>query len=398
MNKITIVGGGIGGLTAALSLQAHGFDCALFEQNIKPREVGAGIQISPNALGVLRALGVESKIEQAAFEPQSAVMRNYRTGKVEMKIPLKGFCEQHYGAKYLHIHRADLLRILVEEIKNTGIKLRFGKRAKNYRREKNRIMLITEDGAEYESDVIIGADGLHSVVRAQMLGDEPAHFTRQAAWRGLVSAERLPKNLISPDANVWLGAGRHFVAYYVRGGAWINFVAVEERRQWVEEDWHKSGNPTDLRAAFAGWDENVRILLEACEECFLWGLFDRAPLPRWIDERVALLGDACHPMLPFMAQGAAMAIEDGFVLARRLADKRQSLEQRLVLYQAQRKPRATLMQEISRSQARIYHMRSPLMRFGRKIAFKLSTLFPFLARARLNQIYGVNVTQEPDRI
>ncbi len=393
MNKIIIVGGGIGGLTAALSLHAYGFGCELFEQNTEFGEVGAGIQISPNALHVFRALGVEQKLEAVAFEPRGGAVRNYRTGKVEMMTPFKGFCEKHYGAKYLHIHRADLLKVLEEAVKSTDIKLHLNKRAKAYEQENNHITLITEDNAKYKSDLLVGADGLHSIMRAQMLGGEPARFTGQVAWRGIVPAEKLPKDFIPPDANIWLGPGRHFVAYYLRCGRLINFVAVEDRDQWTEENWNVEGDLADVRAAFAGWDERIRFLLEACEECFLSGLFDRACLPRWIDGRAVLLGDACHPMLPFMAQGAAMAIEDGFVLARLLADKSQSLGQRLISYQTQRKPRASLLQELSRGNARIYHMRSPFGRFGRKMAFKLSKFLPIITRARLDQIYSVNVTR-----
>ena len=392
MKKILVAGGGIGGLTAALSLQAHGFQCEIFEQNPALSEAGAGIQISPNAMHVFGYLGLGKELEAAAFAPCSGAMRHDRTGKAEMVIPLKGLCEKRYGAQYLHIHRADLLSALKEAIKKTNIDIHFGKRAQSYEQKDNFITLYMEDGSQYEGDLIIGADGIHSAMRAQRLGHDRANFTGQIAWRGVVAAEKLPKGLIPPDANIWLGPRRHFVAYYLRGGRLVNFVAVEDRDEWAEEDWNVKGNMTQMRQAFAGWDDRIKTLLEACEECFLWGLFDHAPLPRWVDGRMALLGDACHPMLPFMAQGAAMAIEDGFVLARQLADNAQSLDQALASYEATRKPRATMLQELSRSNAKMYHIQSPIGRFGRKMMFKLGKLMPGAMLAQLDQIYGKNVT------
>ena len=405
--KILVIGGGIGGLTAALALQAHGFQCEVFEQNSSLNETGAGIQISPNAMHVFGYLGLNKKLDAVAFEPRGGVMRNYRTGKAEMTVPFKELCQKRYGARYLHIHRADLLAVLEEEAKNTGIIFHLGHRVSGCEHSDHAIAVITDDGAKHQGDLAVGADGIHSVMRAQMLGQDPAAFTGQVAWRGTVLTEKLPQGLIPPDANVWLGPGRHFVCYYLRRGKLVNFVAVEDRDQWTNESWHTKGNMTDLRQTFAGWDPRIERLLKACEECFLWGLFDRAPLPRWSEGRVVLLGDACHPMLPFMAQGAAAAVEDGFVLARELADKAQSWEQALAHYEAQRKPRATMLQTISRDNAKMFHLRSPLGRLGRSIIFKLGIFklgmfklgqfAPSVMRAQLDKVYAKNVTRPRTR-
>ena len=402
VKNIIIVGGGIGGLSAALALHQHGFHCAIVEQlPALDDELGAGIQISPNAMRVLSALGLSEKLQQVAFEPDEAVLRDYKSGKPEMTMMLKGFCEQRYGMKYLHLHRADLLGVLADAVRSRGIKIHLGARARAYEQDDNSITLKLENGATLQADLIIGADGIHSTIihSANSAGNSggfallPARFTGQVAWRGLVPSNRLPKDLIPADANVWLGPKAHFVSYYVRKGELINFVAVEERKDWTEESWNVKGELARLRETFSAWDRPIQVLLEACAESFLWGLFERAPLPCWSDGRAVLLGDACHPMLPFIAQGAAMAIEDGFVLARQLA-RTDDIKQALQLYEKLRKPRVTMIQKFSRDNAKLFHLASPLTRMARKTAFKVASLTPQInvAQARLDKIYGVDVT------
>ena len=197
-------------------------------------------------------------------------------------------------------------------------------------------------------------------------------------------------------ANIWLGPGRHFVAYYLRRGQLVNFVAVEERGQWIQESWSQQADIAEVRRAYDGWDPVVGAILDGCRQAFLWGLFDRTPLPRWSKGRAVLLGDACHPMLPFQAQGAAMAIEDGHVLARHCEAARDGglprLEAALQAYQRQRQPRTTAMQRASRSNAGLFHAATVAARGKRRLMLGIARLFPRAAQARLDAIYGLDVT------
>ncbi len=389
---ILIAGGGIGGLSAALALRQAGFACVVFEQAAAMGEIGAGIQISPNAMHVLTALGVAEDLQKLAFEPRAASIRHYRTGKAQMTINLKNFCQQRYGAKYLHLHRADLHGVLYRAAQAAGVEIHSGARVSGYRQHRAGIALLIGGKSAREGDILVGADGIHSAVRAQMHDAGAAHYTGQLAWRGIVAASRLPAGLIPPDTNLWIGPGRHFVSYYVRGGALVNFVAVEERPCWPEENreenWNVKGDMADVRAAFSGWDKRIARLLAAAETCYLWGLFDRPPLPSWRDGRAVLLGDAAHPMLPFIAQGAASAIEDGYVLARCLAGG--GIDEALAEYERIRKPHTSFLQSVSRRNAKLYHRRSHFARAVRRTQFQLASLFPAIIRSRLDAIYGRN--------
>lgn len=387
---ILIAGAGIGGLTAALALAQTGARVEIFEQSKELGEVGAGIQLGPNAVHVLAALGLLDSLREFAFEPEAASLRNYKTGKSELGTLFKGAFEKRYGQKYLHIHRADLHQVLLDAAIESGAHINLDLPATGYEQTECEVTLQSGEKS-FSGDALIGADGIHSAIRETMLGPEQASFTGQVAWRGTVAANLLPEGLIPPHANAWIGPGRHFVSYYVRGGKMINFVAVEERSSWAKESWNVEGNMDELRGAFAGWDDRIGTLLQACETCYLWGLFDREPLPKWTDCRVALLGDACHPMLPFMAQGAAMAIEDSYVLAKSLSNNR-SVETALIQYETKRKPRTTLMQAISRENGELFHHRSPLSRLKRKIMFKTASLVPKAAYSVLDRVYKVDVT------
>ena len=257
------------------------------------------------------------------------------------------------------------------------------------------VTVTLASGRVVAGDVLVGADGIHSVVRAQMLGKEQPRFTGQVAWRGTVPADRLPPGLVPATAGVWVGPGRHFVHYYLRGGRLVNFVAVEERKAWQTESWTEPGDVNELRAAFAGWHDVVTGILARVEHTFLWGLFGRDRLPCWTEGRVTLLGDACHPMLPFMAQGASMAIEDAHVLAHCLAAGRAVPEQALVRYQAVRIERATRVQQQAVANARLFHVRNRAAQILRLGAIWAGThAIPNLATSRFDWLYGHDVTKD----
>jgi salicylate hydroxylase len=393
--KIVIAGAGIGGLCAALALAKRGFEVAVYEQNPQLGEVGAGLQLSPNAMHVLQALGIAEQIKAKAFRPQSAVMRHFQTGKTYFTVPLGDVATKKYGADYLHIHRADLHSVLHRACQEMHVTIYLGQAVQSYHQSQQNLSIQLENGESLEADVLIGADGIRSQVQASMLGQTPAQFTGQVAWRGVVAANKLPKGLIKPNANLWVGPGIHFVSYYLRGGDLVNFVAVQECDDWQKESWNEPGDISQLQQTFAGWHPEVTELLAATESCFLWALFDRQPLNQWVDQNVALMGDACHPMLPFLAQGAAMAIEDSYALAHCLANENDT-QTALKTYQANRLTRTSDIQFGARKNASLYHMSSPIEQAKLAVLSGLSSigLSDRLAANKLDSIYAYNIVEQ----
>ncbi len=353
--RALVVGGGIGGLTAAICLLDRGIDVRILERASSISEVGAGLQLSPNGVKVLAKLGMLEAIEKSAFRPKALDMRDGRSGKVTFSTPLAAD-GQPYGAPYFHIHRADLIEILMEALHaRSPNALTTSAIASGYVQDETGIRLQLETGPDLTSDILIGADGIHSVVRETMLGADQARFTGNVAWRAVVHATEGLRKLVPPTASAWTGAGRHAVTYYLRRGELINFVGVVEQDGWTEESWKTTGSPVLLQEAFADFCEPVRAVTESIESCFRWALHDRMPLSRWTDGRATLLGDAAHPMLPFMAQGAVMAIEDAAVLAGLIAANPSSPSSALQAYEAARLPRTARMQAVGRRNARIFH-------------------------------------------
>ncbi|MEP6344081.1 MAG: FAD-dependent monooxygenase [Maricaulaceae bacterium] len=389
---VLIVGGGIGGLSAAIILAQNGCTVDVFEQASAFTEIGAGLQLSPNAMQVHAAIGTAAAISEAGFTPDFAALRDFKTGKTYLRTPLQGLCPNRYGHPYIHIHRADLQSLLVQAAKDAGVTFHLGCTAQTIGQSNSAVSVETNIG-RFTGDVLIGADGIRSVVREHIHGDMAPRFTGQIAWRGTVAAHDLPSDMLPPAANVWMGPNRHFVAYYLRGGALINFVAVEEQGQWTEESWSHKGQKSDLLAAFEGWDSRVTHLIKAASDCYLWGLFDHAPLPHWTQGRVALIGDAAHPMLPFMAQGAAMATEDAWVLAQKLLTTSNPTEA-LKSYQLARKARATKLQAISRGNAKLFHDASKLGCAVRNLKLATASKLPALQHIKLDPIYGINVVKD----
>ncbi|WP_158973045.1 FAD-dependent monooxygenase [Paraglaciecola sp. L3A3] len=393
--NIAIAGAGIGGLCSALAFAKQGYTVAVYERNSNLGEVGAGLQLSPNAMHVLSALGVVDKIKAIAFAPQSAVMRHFKSGAEYFSVPLADTCEDQYAAEYLHIHRADLHFILHQACLEFGVNAHLGQGVKGYQQTVQGVSIEFNDGTSQQADILIGADGIRSNVQACMLGEKKPYFTGQVAWRGTVATSDLPKGLIKPNANLWVGPDKHFVSYYLRGGDLVNFVAVQERDDWRNESWNEPGDISQLRQTFSGWHPEVTELLAATQSCFLWALFDRKPLTQWVDKNVALLGDACHPMLPFLAQGAAMAIEDAYTLAACLSINADS-QAALLQYQNLRIKRTSDIQIAARANANLYHMSTPVERAKLAVLKGLSKvgLSESLASKKLESIYGHNVVKQ----
>ena len=404
--RVAIAGAGIGGLCCAVALAKRGCKVTVYEQATAIAEVGAGLQLSPNAMHVLNELGVSSILQPQAFCPQHAVMRHYQSGKNYFSVPLGKHCEQRFGASYWHVHRADLHQALYQACLEKSVTIQLNSQVLSYQQSENKqqanrpsVSVTLANQQQVEVDVLIGADGIHSKVQAQLLKNlfltSTPKFTGQVAWRGTVNTKDLPPNFVEPNANLWVGPGKHFVSYYVRGGEQINFVAIEERNDWQEESWSQEGDILQLRDLFKDWHPQVREILAAVPRCFVWALHDREPLSTWVDGRVSLLGDACHPMLPFLAQGAAMAIEDSYVLAAVLA-KNDNIAEALVEYQHQRLTRTRTIQLSARKNASLYHMSRGMDRAKLAVLAALSGtgISSTLASKMLEATYAHNVVKD----
>lgn len=351
--RIAVVGGGIGGLAAALSLLEAGFDVQVYEQARALSEVGAGIQIGPNASRILWRLGLGPALDRRGVRPVAVHQRRWDDGRTLQRAPLGAELEATYGAPYYHFHRADLLAALASALPPE--RLHTGYRLRGLDDRGAKVVLTFANGVEAEADVVVGADGIHSNVRTLLFGPEAPRFTGCIAYRGLVPAERLRHLDLELTSNNWMGPGRHFVHYFVAGATLVNFVAVIEQDSWTRENWTDPGEVAEALTAYEGWHPQVRAIIGAVDETFKWALFDRAALPQWSKGRVTLLGDAAHAMLPFMAQGAGQAIEDGAALAACLV-RDGAVPAALERYEVLRRPRATRLQELSRANKTRFHL------------------------------------------
>lgn len=354
-----IIGGGIGGLTTALCLQKIGWEVTVLEQSASFESVGAGIQLSPNACKVLNHLGLLGAVESRAFAPECIEMRAGRSGRRIFSIPLKDYAIEHWAAPYLHIHRAELIQILLgaaEQKHSLSIVTNF--QFEHFEVHEKQVAAYSTQGEAITADLLVGADGLHSKTRQQIHGPDQPRYTGNVAWRTTVPLERL-KSILGdtippPSACVWVGAGKHAVTYRVSSGQIVNFVGVVEQRQWSSESWLESGDHEDALQDFMGWHPTIVELIKAADTLNKWALAERPPFEPWFSGPVALLGDACHPMLPFMAQGAAMAMEDACVLAGYL-DNEADVETALPRYQQHRYSRTSAVQATSRANAKHFH-------------------------------------------
>jgi salicylate hydroxylase len=358
--KILIAGAGLGGLAAASFLTKAGHDVSIYEQAPKLEEIGAGIQISANAMHALCTLGLEQAITAVGVRPAAYVFRLHDTGEEIQRFALSEEHERLHGAPYTQMHRADfhaLLAAKAEELKPGVVNL--NKRATGFEEDADGVTLHFADGSSARGDLLIGADGLKSVVRKQIVGETPANYTGDAAWRVTVPTERLPPGLVEPAMNLFLGPGGHAVFYYLRGGRLLNFVGIIETDEVLEESWTVKLPWERLKADYRGWHQIVQTVIDAADrdQCYRWSLHNRLPISNWSTQRATLLGDAAHATLPYLAQGAVMAIEDGAVLSRALAEE-DTIPAALQLYQRNRIPRTSRIVLQSSENRRRFHLGS----------------------------------------
>ena len=387
-----VVGGGIGGLSAALALAHKGVRVTVVEQASQLGEIGAGIQLSPNATRVLFALGLERALGEIAFRPEAVEARSWKLGLALSRVPLGAAVAAQFGAPYYHVHRADLISVLASAAaQRAEIELRLGDAFTACEIDAQRACATTARGQRLEADLLVGADGIKSPVRAALLGPAAPRFTGNVAWRGLVPANSVRSGDVRPVAALWMGPGAHFVHYYVRRGELVNFVAVVERSDWRDESWTARGDKRQLLRDFSGWHPTVRAIIDQADPdgCFRWALFDREPLAHWSRGVGTLLGDACHATLPFMAQGACMAIEDAAVLGECIAAAGDGeVPAALARYESLRVARTASIQLGSRRNSSLYHMRAPRswwrnlhMRSGRGLGSQTPALYGYDAFA-----------------
>ena len=383
--QITVLGGGIGGLAVALALARRGASVRVLEQAEAITEVGAGLQISPNGLRVIEALGLAEALAACSPRARAVSLRDGASGREVTRLDLGRLPA---GQEYRFVHRADLVEILAAAARAAGVQIRLLQKAISVQPGAP-VRVALANGDQVTADLVVAADGLHSVARPALNGVAAPFFTGQVAWRAVV-----PNVTGHPaEARVHMGPGRHIVSYPLRDAAQVNLVAVEERKAWAAEGWSAEGDPSELRAAFAGFGGEAASLLGAVERAGFWGLFRHPVAPCWHGLGVALLGDAAHPTLPFLAQGANMALEDAFVLAACL-DEGSDDAAALARYQSRRRARVVRVIAAANGNAWKYHLRNPLIRGVAHLGLSLAgQIAPDRMLRSFDWLYGHDVTR-----
>jgi salicylate hydroxylase len=352
--KVLVVGGGIGGITTVLALRQRNIDAQLYEQAAAFGQVGAGIQVSSNAARILLKLGLGEALRQVATNPEGRDYRGWDTGERLYYTPLGQKAEAHFGSPYYAAHRAELLDVLLSGLGQHGFKL--GSRVQRVDQDSNSVTLTLSDGETAQGDILIGADGIHSTVRAQLFGKELPRYTGNVAWRGLVPAERIAHLDLGSVVGVWMGPNRSIVQYYVSAGKTFNWIGISRSSEPARESWLAEGKVEDALTEYDGWHATVRTIIGATPRVLRQALYDREPLPDWQVGRIVLIGDAAHPMMPFYAQGGAQSIEDAYVLAGCIAEGQHKPIEALARFVRMRQPRTAWMQGLARREEELYQM------------------------------------------
>ena len=357
--RVLVAGGGIGGLTAALALLRMGCDVEIYEQAPELKEVGAGLQLAANGTRALCMLGLGGELKALSCEAESKEIRIWNSGERWKLHDLGKVSIERYGYPYLTMYRPDLLSVLERAVRREKPDaIRLGAKCVGFHQTEPQVILNLEAAASVSGDALIGADGVHSRIRQGLFGPDKPEFTGVVAWRGIVPMDELPRHMVRMVGTNWVGPGGHVVHYPLRAGEVMNFVGALERSDWQVESWSARGTNQELSADFAGWHDDVHALIRNIPVPYKWALMVRPPMERWTVGRVTLLGDACHSMVPFLAQGANMAIEDGFILARALTEGQGSIPERLLRYENARRERTRRAVEGSAANIQRFHNRA----------------------------------------
>ncbi len=382
---VIVIGAGIGGLATALALSRRGAKVSVLEQSSEIAEVGAGLQITPNGVAVLDALGLGEKLRQCGLAASAIELRDFARGALVVRLDL---ARHSRDRTYLLLHRADLIGVLAGAAERAGISIKFNQKVDDVSQDENGVRITCSNGRTEECQLVIAADGFHSRLRAVLNGDQAPFFTRQVAWRAIVPSTTELDRVV----RVHMGPRRHIVSYPLRGGAMTNIVAVQEREDWADEGWHHPGDPDELRRAFADFCPYVREFLEKVTEVNIWGLFRHPVARRWHGARCALVGDAAHPTLPFLAQGANLALEDAWVIAGCLDGE--PTAKALATYQLRRQARVAKVIAAANANARNYHLRHPAIRLAAHSLLRVAgAVAPAQMLNRFDWIYGYDVTE-----
>lgn len=354
--KIIVAGAGLGGLTAALSLIDRGFDVQVIEQAPELKAVGAGIQLSANATRVLFGLDLGPALQEVTIKPGGKCIRLWSTGQEWKLFDLGGESIARHGFPYMMLYRPDLHKVLVDGLRQRRADaLVLGAKVIDVTQTHDGVTVALEDGRILKADALIGADGVHSVVRAKMIAEDKPRFSGCVAWRGVIPIESLPRSMQGTAGVNWVGPGAHVIHYPIHAGKLVGFTGIVEKQGWFRESWTESGSVEECREDFKGWHEDIHSLIKQLTAPLRWAMMVRDPLANWTNGRVTLLGDAAHPTLPFLAQGAAMAIEDGCVLARAMQACEGDLPAGLLAYQATRLERTTKIVLASAANTKRFH-------------------------------------------
>jgi salicylate hydroxylase len=354
--RVLIAGGGIGGLAAALALLKMGCDVEVYEQAPQLREVGAGLQLSPNGTRVLYALGVGEELKALSCEAEGKEIRIWNTGETWKLFDLGKVAIERYGYPYLTVYRPDVLSVLENAVRRAKPEaIHLGAKCVGFTQTEDKVMLELESAASASGDALVGADGVHSRIRQGLFGPDRPQFTGIIAWRGIVPMEKVPRHMQRLVGTNWVGPGGHVVHYPLRSGSVMNFVYALERSDWQVESWSARGTNEELTNDVKGWHEDVQALVRNIPVPYKWALMVRPPMERWSIGRATLLGDACHSMLPFLGQGANSAIEDGYILARALTELGGDIRSRLLRYENARRDRTRRAVEGSADNINRFH-------------------------------------------
>jgi len=374
---IGIIGGGIGGFASAIAFAKYGYRVTVFEKSAVINELGAGIQISSNGVNALSKLGVFPKYLKKVVFPNSIIFKDYKTAEHITKIQHN----QNSDLPYLHLHRSDLIHALASCAEDLGVNIKLASEAKVIE-SKDMASKIKANNHIYDFDLIVAADGMNSRIRQYWFGEKPAYFMNQIAWRALI-----PSNGIKIDPSVYMGKNKHLVIYPLRDGELINIIGVQSNKNIAPQSWTNKGSTRDFFNEFSDFNTEAKHILSKIKEVKLWGLYSLSPLKSWSNRGVVLVGDAAHPMLPFMAQGSCMALEDAVVLARDFKETH-DINNALIKYEKNRKRRVTSIQKTSKNNGKIFHISNNLLR---KIVhfsmWSISRLFPLFLENRFRWIY-----------